>query len=68
MNIYLGQIAGATQKDSDKRIIRNVIAPNIPSSWKKYFKLKEGHRKDTLQDVLRIIETLEEFDSPQHTT
>ena len=68
MNIYLGQIAGVTKKYSDKRIIRNVIAPNIPSSWKKYFKLKEGHRKDTLQDVLKIIETLEEFDSPQQTT
>ena len=69
MNIYLGQIAGlAKTKVSDKRLIRNGIAPNIPSSWKKYFKLKEGHRKDTLQDVLRILETLEEFDSPKQTT
>ena len=69
MNIYLGQIAGlAKKKVSDKRLIRNGIAPNIPSSWKKDFKLKEGHRKDTLQDVLRILDTLEEFDSPKQTT
>ena len=36
MNIYLGQIAGVTTKYLDKRIIRNVIAPNIPSYWKIY--------------------------------
>ena len=53
-----------SKKNSDKRLIRNFIAPNIPSSLKKDFKLKEGHRKDTLQDVLRILETLEKFDSP----
>ena len=57
-----------SKKNSDKRLIRNFIAPNIPSSWKKDFKLKEGHRKDTLQDVLRILETLEKFDSPQQAT
>ena len=68
MNMYLGQIAGATKKYSDKIIIRNFIAPNIPSSWKKDFKLKEGHRKHTLQDVLKILETHEKFDSHQQTT
>ena len=41
---------------------------NIPSYWKIYFKLKEEHRKDTIPDVLRILETLEEFDSPQQIT
>ena len=30
MNIYLGQIAGSAKKYSDKRLIRNIIAPNIP--------------------------------------
>ena len=56
------------QTKSDKIIIRNFIAHNIPSSWKKHFKLKEWHRKDTLQDVLRIFEILEKFDSSQQTT
>ena len=55
MNIYLGQIAGATKKYYNKRIIRNVIAPNVSSFWKEYFKLKVGYRKDTLQDVLKIL-------------
>ena len=31
-------------------------------------KLKEGHRKDTIPDVLSILETLEEFDSLHQTT
>ena len=64
MNIYLSQIAGPTKKYSDKRIIRNVITSSIPSSWKK-IKLKEEHRKDNLVDVLRILETFEDFGSPQ---
>ena len=48
MNMYLDQIVGSAKKYADKRLKRNVIAPNIPSSQKKDFKQKEGHRKDTL--------------------
>ena len=48
VNIYLGQISGATKKYLDKRIIR-------------------FQSKDSIQDALRILETLETFDSPQQT-
>ena len=34
MNIYLCQIAGPTKQFTSKIIIRNFIAPSIPSSWK----------------------------------
>ena len=68
MKIYLSQIVGPTKEYSDKRIIRKIITPNIPFSWEKNFKLKEGHTKDSLPDLLRILETLEEFDNPQQTT
>ena len=58
----------SNKKYSNKKIIINVIAPNIPSSWKKYFKLKEEKRRDTIPDVLRILETLEELYSTLQTT
>ena len=40
MNIYPAQIFGSVKKYSNKRLIRYVITPNIPSSWKKRFQTK----------------------------
>ena len=60
MNIYLRQIVGQKSDYADKTLIRHVIAPNISTSWKIYFTLKENYRKN-VQAIFRIPESMLEF-------
>ena len=60
LNLYLKILSGGKGDHFDEKdLSRKCIAPNIPVTWAKDFRLKEGHEEKKVSRVIKILEILE---------
>ena len=59
INTYLELLDPTRARLTDRQIVEYVIAPNIPHSWSKDFRLAKGHLATTTRDAVEILEEIE---------
>ena len=58
INTYLKLLDPNRTRLTDQQIVEHIIAPNIPQSWSKDFRLAKGHLSATTRDAVEILEEI----------